>query len=575
MKKLIKSALILGIALSVTIACLTGAAAAVTELGSRVYINTLYGSAPAVVKTAESTATADFAANDYASFVKTVEQQYILRNTSFTVKYIAGKTSLSTVIDTLLDDVFAYDDPATTSDLDYLQMNMKRWEVSGQIYSSLKNPYAIYKFTQVYLTTADQENYVNTSVETILNNLSLGTAGDYAKIKAVHDYILDNVDYDNTLSRFSAYDALSSGQAVCQGYALLTYKMLAELGVPVRFISGMTTQSADGHAWNIVKIGQLWYNYDVTWDDTSNDPTQYFLRNNAAFADHIRDAEFTTAAFNASFPMSAVDYAPGELIRAISFPQSGGIFSVGNIFTLTAVLTPANPGLKTLSWSSSDAAVAAVDQDGGVTVKSAGTAVITAEAKDGSGVSAAFTLTAVVTETPSAWAKAGVEALTARGIIPASLMSGWQSTITRAEFTALIMNIYEYARGPYILTGGTPFSDIAGIPFEMSVAKGFELGIINGIGDGAFSPDGSLTREQCAKIISTAAGIINESTVASTAELPYADAVTIDGWALLYVRYTFENGLMTGTDKGFEPLGILTREQAMLVAERMIEKYGW
>ncbi len=41
------------------------------------------------------------------------------------------------------------------------------------------------------------------------------------------------------------------------------------------------------------------------------------------------------------------------------------------------------------------------------------------------------------------------------------------------------------------------------------------------------------------------------------------------------MRYAFEKELMTGTGTNFEPLTVLTREQAMVIAERMIEKYGW
>ena len=52
---------------------------------------------------------------------------------------------------------------------------------------------------------------------------------------------------------------------VCQGYATLTYKMLTELGVDCRYISG--TSNEELHAWNIVRIGRCFgTTLDNTWD---------------------------------------------------------------------------------------------------------------------------------------------------------------------------------------------------------------------------------------------------------------------------------------------------------------------
>lgn len=72
---------------------------------------------------------------------------------------------------------------------------------------------------------------------------------DLQKEKAIHDYIVSHVANDTSLTEYSPYAALVKGTTVCQGYALLTYKMLHKVGVPVRLIEG----SADGvaHLWNL------------------------------------------------------------------------------------------------------------------------------------------------------------------------------------------------------------------------------------------------------------------------------------------------------------------------------------
>lgn len=88
------------------------------------------------------------------------------------------------------------------------------------------------------------------------------------KTKLVHDYIVDNFDYDVSLKNYDEYNAFfSNGQSqsrvmVCQGYALLTYRLLNRLDVPCKIVLSET------HSWNIVQLEDgLWYHLDCTNDD--------------------------------------------------------------------------------------------------------------------------------------------------------------------------------------------------------------------------------------------------------------------------------------------------------------------
>lgn len=64
---------------------------------------------------------------------------------------------------------------------------------------------------------------------------------------------------------FTAYSALYNGEAVCQGYAQLIYRILKQLGISVRVIPGYGKDKTVHHGWNIVKLGDYYYNLDATW----------------------------------------------------------------------------------------------------------------------------------------------------------------------------------------------------------------------------------------------------------------------------------------------------------------------
>lgn len=122
------------------------------------------------------------------------------------------------------------------------------------------------------------------------------------KIKVIYDYVTSHVSYDYTYSKYDAYNALINHTAVCQGYALLMYRMLSAAGLKTRIITG------GNHAWNIVSIGGLWYNLDATWDAGMEGNYQYYLKSDNAFADHYRKEKYKTEAFYVQFPMASLSY---------------------------------------------------------------------------------------------------------------------------------------------------------------------------------------------------------------------------------------------------------------------------
>ena len=95
--------------------------------------------------------------------------------------------------------------------------------------------------------------------------------------------------------------------------------------------------------------------------------------------------------------VGAVNYGAVEatsvLITGITIGNAVTNMVVGNTRTLKANITPANVPNKAVTWSSSDAKIAKVDQTGKVTAVSAGKVTIKATAKDGSGKSGSVAVT--------------------------------------------------------------------------------------------------------------------------------------------------------------------------------------
>ena len=191
-----------------------------------------------------------------------------------------------------------------------------------------------------WLSTAEQEAEVDAAVDALLAELDLWDATEYEKIKGTYDWITENVQYDfdnyddpTYLLKHSTYAALIQRVAVCQGYASLYYRLLLELGVDCRYISGISDN--ERHGWNIVRLEGKYYNCDPTWDRDLMGHYRYFLCTEANFGDHLRDAEFSSDEFYAQYPMAVAPYvfnvaASGKIREGLEWVLDGdtGILTV-------------------------------------------------------------------------------------------------------------------------------------------------------------------------------------------------------------------------------------------------------
>ena len=181
------------------------------------------------------------------------------------------------------------------------------------------------------------------------------------------------------------------------------------------------------------------------------------------------------------------------------------------------------------------------------------------------------------TDLPSVWAQREVEAARELGILSALTDSCYTHSMNRLRFAELMVSLVEHAAGAELDAAEViPFSDTA----DIFARKAYAAGIVNGTGDGtAFSPDGTLTREQLATMLCRAVryieGETGETILPASADLTgYADADQVSPWAADSMAALTAAGLLQGTSSTtLSPKDTTTVEQGILLALRAYQAF--
>ena len=218
-------------------------------------------------------------------------------------------------------EAYTYDNP----DIFYLSPNKMYLNIET-ITSSSGVSYNVYinngnennYFTDEFSSQTQVESAIS-QVEQVKNSIvSRRTGNTYEDIKMVHDYLVDSMEYDTTISRNNIYDvygALVNKVAVCEGYARSFKYILDEMGIPCVLVIGTGTNSrgeTERHAWNYVQLQGIWYAVDSTWDDpvvvgggtvSQSSKYKYFLKGSSEFySDHTPSGQFTPGGKEFTYP---------------------------------------------------------------------------------------------------------------------------------------------------------------------------------------------------------------------------------------------------------------------------------
>ena len=146
--------------------------------------------------------------------------------------------------------------------------------------------------------------------------------------------------------------------------------------------------------------------------------------------------------------------------------------------------------------------------------------------------------------------------------------------VSRAQMVRVMANLAEADLSEYT---SSPFTDVPeGKWYTPAVVWAAQNGITGGTGEGRFSPDASVTREQLAVFFYSFAGFMKYDTSMKAESLLYFyDRNKISSWALEGVEWAVEMGLISGTaDYTLSPKTTCTRAQLAVIIMKFADYYS-
>ncbi|MEK4350733.1 discoidin domain-containing protein [Paenibacillus sp. FSL R5-0475] len=170
------------------------------------------------------------------------------------------------------------------------------------------------------------------------------------------------------------------------------------------------------------------------------------------------------------------------------------------------------------------------------------------------------------------WAQKDVETLASKLIINGMTERTFApaSQVTRAQFAALLV------RGLGLSTDSLTnvFTDVSATAwYAPDVNTAAKLGLVQGVGEGKFSPDTQITREQMVVMIMKAIHLVqSDNGTEAQQRTPFADQNQTSDYATQAVTEAVEKGLIKGkTETTFAPQDAATRAEAALMIKQLLQ----
>lgn len=196
-----------------------------------------------------------------------ITKNICVQNAAFTIELPNGKldtNNIKNIVENKIENL------KITNPIEGFNISSYQYNIT---YSSLGNNKLT--ITCVYKITEAMMDDLNVKVNAIVESIAPNSMSDSEKERAIHDWIVNNTQYDESYTIYDPYNTLIKHKGVCEGYSLLAQKMFTAAGIKSMVIEG--TADGQAHAWNIVCINNKWRHVDCTWDDpvSSRDILRY------------------------------------------------------------------------------------------------------------------------------------------------------------------------------------------------------------------------------------------------------------------------------------------------------------
>ena len=142
-----------------------------------------------------------------------------------------------------------------------------------------------------------------------------------------------------------------------------------------------------------------------------------------------------------------------------------------------------------------------------------------------------------------------------------------EETMTRAMLVTVLWRYEDEPAAP-----ANTFSDVkAGTWYSDAVSWASANGVVNGVGNNKFDPEGNITREQMATILYRYCADKGIDTSKQGSLSGFPDAGKVSSYAKTALQWTVAEGIIGGSDGKLLPQGNATRAQVATILMRFIE----
>lgn len=171
----------------------------------------------------------------------------------------------------------------------------------------------------------------------------------------------------------------------------------------------------------------------------------------------------------------------------------------------------------------------------------------------------------------SSWARDEISSANQIGLVPGKVLGNYRSNISRAEFSAMMVRLYEKMSGESVQAPTkNPFVDTD----SEDVLKAYKLGITSGVSSSRFNPNSHITREQIATMMYRVIEAVDSNNTHGVEHVRFSDHAEISNWAMDSVQFVNNKDIMRGVGGNrIDPKANTSREQAIALTLRTYNRF--